>query len=511
MSKWLIWTILEITTVLLVANLVFIWLNKSVKNKIAQADSEEQTLDSKITETNDTNSKDTPSEDLSYKAFAQFLDKQISHAAASINPDAMEPNQITTLKIWGTVLQAERAIVLNQVSNKPKPILARFLSSLLYALTTPKLQTSDPEELHKNLKQMEEEFYQTSESLITKETLSKNQHKLNEDLRKSIDNAAAKLQKLNVKRNEQQRLQKEADALKKRIERLEELQDDAVEHTSNISTKLNQNERQKEPNRTSSYKQIMSLNSLADRQKLVIEQLRSELEYAKQHQASDKTLESQKVAVAKLERMSEESNSLVLQLENELQNSDLSIEALRQNISDKDQRLAEMEQQLSNKNQTAVGNLQSLAGSKKETLGSLIDDLSDAMAADNNSENLMQQEKDTQALERLLQESETCVTLLAQELEMAEEKNNELKQQVDAIILQNPDFGSQSIPLKQEKERNRKLVQATAQLKEQLNTHISENDYQELRVSFNKKSLEYDRLQLAYSDLEMKYLATLNK
>ena len=505
MSKWIIWTILEVTTVLFIANMLFLWLNRSIKKKKEQQDTQEQSPSSDMVEV-----ENTETEDVSYKAFAQFLDKQISHAAASIKPDAMEPHQVTTLKIWGTVLQAERAIVLNQVSDKPKPILARFLSSLLYALTTPKLQTSDPEELHQNLKQMEDEFYQTSELLITKETLSKNQSKLNDDLRKSIDNAIAKLQKLKVKKNEQVRLQKEADTLRKRIARLEELKDETLDESLKVITKPNKHEPSPHVNRTASYKQIVSLNNLADRQKLVIEQLRNELEHAKKHQTSNDTIESQKVAVNKLERMSQESQSLVMQLENELKNTDLSIESLREDISAKDKRLNEMEQQLSNKNQTAFGNLKDLAGSKKETLGSLKDDLSDAMAG-NNSENLMQQEKDAQALERLLQESETCVTLLAQELEMAEEKNNELKQQVDSVILQNSDLGSKSIPLMQEKERNRKLAQATTQLKDQLNTHVSEKDYQELRVSYNKKSLEYDRLQLAYSDLEMKYLGTLNK
>jgi hypothetical protein len=38
----------------------------------------------------------------------------------------------------------------------------------------------------------------------------------------------------------------------------------------------------------------------------------------------------------------------------------------------------------------------------------------------------------------------------------------------------------------------------------------SSKDYQELRVVYNKKSLECDRLQLAFSDLEMKYLGTLS-
>ncbi|KZN13165.1 hypothetical protein [Marinomonas sp. TW1] len=507
MPKWLIWTTLELTTLLLVGCIALIWLSYSLKKKISEQEEADQT---ESTEIESLPQEDSKEEDQSYKHFAQYLDKQISHAAESIKPNTMKPHQVNTLKIWGTVLKAERAIVLNQVSDNPKPILTRFLSSLLYALSTPKLQTTNPEDLTKNLKSMEEEFYQTSELLISKEALSKNQQRLNDDLRKSIDNAVAKLQRLKVKKNEQQRLQKEAEALKKRILRLEELQDQQAGQANVVSMKANTATKSSEQNRTASYKQIMSLNNLADRQQMVIDQLRNELEHAGQNASSEQAAQAQKVAVAKLERMSQESQSLIFQLEAELENSDLSIESLRQDIQSKDAKLAEMDKKLSSNNETVIGNLQTLSSNKKAALGSLKEGLSNAIES-NSTNNLLEQEKDTQSLERLLQESETCVTLLAQELEMAEQSNNELQTKMDALILSNPDFGANSIPLKQEKERNRKLAQATTQLKEQLATHIGEKDYQELRVSYNKKSLEYDRLQLAYSDLEMKYLGTLNK
>ncbi|AEF54796.1 hypothetical protein [Marinomonas posidonica] len=508
MSKWLIWTTLELATLLLVGCITLLWLSHSLKKKIA-AQEETNQLDTS-TEIEAHPQGASQEEDQSYKHFAQYLDKQISHAAESIKPNIMEPHQVNTLKIWGTVLKAERAIVLNQVSKNPKPILSRFLSSLLYALSTPKLQTTNPDDLTKNLKSMEEEFYQTSELLISKETLSKNQQRLNEDLRKSIDNAAAKLQRLKVKKNEQQRLHKEAEALKKRILRLEELQSQEADQANVVTMKAKTATKSSEQNRTASYKQIMSLNSLADRQQMVIDQLRNELEHAGHNPSSEQTTEAQKVAVTKLERMSQESQSLIFQLEAELESSDLSIESLRQDIQSKDEKLAEMEKQLSSNNETVIGNLQTLSTNKKAALGSLKEGLSNAIES-NSTNNLLEQEKDTQSLERLLQESETCVTLLAQELEMAEQSNNELQTKMEALILNTPDFGANSLPLRQEKERNRKLAQATAQLKDQLATHISEQDYQELRVSYNKKSLEYDRLQLAYSDLEMKYLGTLNK
>jgi len=69
---------------------------------------------------------------------AHYLDLQINFAAASIIPGKVNQNEINRLKIWGTVLKAERAILLNQASENPKPILNKFLSDLLNALSCSK-------------------------------------------------------------------------------------------------------------------------------------------------------------------------------------------------------------------------------------------------------------------------------------------------------------------------------------------------------------------------------------
>ena len=504
MSKWLIWTLLELSTFLLLANFTFVWLSHS----LAKKNTEKQ---SNATSSKDVHSKQIEVDDSKiYKGLAHHLDLQINFAASAIVPEKLNQHEINRLKIWGTVLKAERAILLNQVSEKPKPILNRFLSSLLYALSAPKLQTTNPEELHRNLKEMEEEFFQTAEIVITKETLSKNQSLLNEDLQKNIDRAKKRIKQLATKKAEQQRLEIEIKDLQKKIKNLEQRQSEHTGDSAKFNLQIPTAQKQDKAIRNASFKQISSLSSLSDRQKMVIEQLKNEIDKAYKNNNSHAAIEAQKIAITKMERMSKESQSLISQLDAELETSNLSITSLRQDINAKDAKLAELEKQLSKSNETAIGNLQALSANKKETLVSLRDGLNTALE-NMSSDNLIEQDKDAKMLERLLHESETCVTLLAQELETAENTNNELKQQIEELALGGPhNSSSHSQLLLEQRDKSRQLVQTTTELKKQLVDMVSSKDYQALRVTYNKKSLECDRLQLAYSDLEMKYLGTLN-
>jgi hypothetical protein len=504
MSKWLIWALLELSTFLLLANCIFLWLSRSLVKKNIKKQSD-TTPPQKAQE--DTDEID---DSKVYKGLAHYLDLQINFAASSIVPGKLDQHEINRVKIWGTVLKAERAILLNQVSEKPKPILNRFLSSLLYALSAPKLQTTNPEELHQNLKEMEEEFFQAAEILITKESLLKNQALLNEDLRKNIERATKRIKQLGIKKAEQQRLETEIDNLQKKIKKLEQKQFEHTGSSTEFNLQIPTAQTQEKAIRNASFKQILSLSSLSDRQKMVIDQLKNEIDKAHKNNNSHAALEAQKVAVTKMERMSEESQAVILQLEAELETSDLSIASLTQDISIKDAKLAELEKQLSRSNETAIGNLQALSINKKEALGSLRDGLNTALES-MSTDSLIEQDKDAKMLERLLHESETCVTLLAQELETAENTNNQLKQKLETHSLSDSNsLRSQSKPLAEQREKNRQLAQATTELKNKLSKMVSSKDYQALRVRYNKKSLECDRLQLAFSDLEMKYLGTLN-
>lgn len=505
MSKWLIWTLLELTTFLFLASLLMLWLSHSLKKK--NKDKQEKNSTSKDIAENSKIDKEESTG--SYQQLVYFLDKQISSAIKAIRPGTENNHETNTIKLWGTILKAERAILLNQASEKPKPILSRFLSSLLYALSAPKLQMANTDELNQNLKEMEEEFFQTAELLIMKESLTKNQLLLNEDLRDNIDRATKRLAQLRIKQKEQQRLELEVSELQKKIKDLEKSQTGDPESFVKFKMELHDTKESNKSTRNTSFKQISSLNNLSDRQQMVIDQLKNEIERASNNKNSHEAVEAQKIAISKMERMAEESQTLIIQLETELETSNLSIASLKQDISAKDTKLAEMEEQLSNSNETAIGNLQTLNVNKKEALVSLQDGLNTALE-NRSSDNLKEQEKDTKMLERLLQESETCVTLLAQELDTAEEINQELKQKVEALIKNNAKSElNLSKPLQEQRERNRELAQITTDLKNKMIDMPSSKDYQELRVSYNKKSLEYDRLQLASSDLEMKYLGTL--
>ncbi|MDE8603229.1 hypothetical protein M3I01_009935 [Marinomonas sp. RSW2] len=504
MSKWLVWTLLELSTFLLLANFIFLWLSHSLRKKNQEVKAGAQQQEGSASGIG------IDSEPKSYKGLAHYLDLQINFAAASLIPGKVNQHEINGLKIWGTVLKAERAILLNQTSENPKPILNKFLSDLLYALSAPKLQNTSADELNQNLEEMKAEFYQTTELLITKESLSKSQFSLNEDLRENIDRAKKRIKQLDIKKLEHKRLETEVFELTKKIKHLEKNQAESDRNFSEFNLQAPTVQRQDKQVRSTSFKQISGLSNLSERQKMVIDQLKIQIDKANKNNNSQGAVEAQRVAIAKMERMSEESQSLILQLDSELETSSLSISSLRQDISAKDAKLAEMERQLIQSNETAIGNLQTLSANKKETLISLRDDLNSALE-NMSTDSLIEQDKDTKMLERLLQESETCVTLLAQELETAEDTNHHLREKVEALMPDGKDSSSSlSKPLLEQRERNKGLALQTTELKEKLMNVASSKDYQELRVVYNKKSLECDRLQLAFSDLEMKYLGTLS-
>ena len=59
------------------------------------------------------------------------------------------------------------------------------------------------------------------------------------------------------------------------------------------------------------------------------------------------------------------------------------------------------------------------------------------------------------------------------------------------------------------REEHRDLVGQIQHMKDSLLNQVSGSTEKTLRNEYNKKSLELYRLQLAYSDLERKYLGTL--
>ncbi|MGR0279812.1 hypothetical protein ACUM5Y_12315 [Marinomonas dokdonensis] len=493
MPKWLIWLLVEFNTVLLVASLLMAWLvrrqhanNQNTKNA-DEASKGQQSLEA-----------DNLQDSENYHGLVHYINQQISYAVAVL-PTIKSPSQLNLFKIWGSLLQAERSILLNNQAEQPKPTLSRFLSSLLYAITSPKLQKVDSEELKKSLKLAEQEFTQTTEILISKEALQANQALLNEDLRKSIENTKTKVRRMGIKHTEYQRLKLELSELQKKIAKLNGQEVDTpelIKHNAAEYSKANKD-------KPASALQAASLASLTHRQKIVIDQLKNQI--GDKEATPTDTEEAQRVALSRLERLSAESQMIVQQLEHELKDTDLSIQNLKKSISKKDQRLAELEKQLVEKNESAISSLQSINSDKRDALDSLQKGLSAALESAPNDA-LREQDKDSQMLERLLHESETCVELLAQELTTAEKANDELKAKLAESMGHQVPEGLQT-----QRTKNRELLQRITQLKEQDVQAITKDDHQALRVEYNKKNLEYDRLQLAFADLERKYLGVINQ
>ena len=504
MAKWLIWTLLEISTLLVLVSIFFLWMTHRLsKNaKAIESSTLENSVDDMLSLSEGADNPDV------YKGLARYLDKQISFAANALELNKMSEHETNRLKIWGTILKAERAILLNQVSEQPTPILQRFLSSLFSALFSPKLKLHNIDELKKSIKEMEEEFIQIAEVLMSKELLSENQYLLNEDLRNGIERSKQALKRLAAKKIEKARLESKINELRLKIERLKKEQGVNKEVDSAFHMQAPAVRNQDRERRTTLMRQIASLNHLSERQETVIDQLKNEMSKAQHNHTSHSVIEAQQAAIAKLERISKESQLLVLQLESELETSNLSIASLRQYISDRDAKLIELEKQLSENNSTAIGSLQALHTNKKETLISLRDGLSSA-TENFPVETLAEQDKDTKELERLLHESETCVTLLAHELQTIENANQKLKSELEHINPNKEASNNLSSELLVQRERNRKLVSITTELKEKVLAMRLGKSHQELRGVFNKKSLESDRLQLAFADLEKKYLGTL--
>ncbi|RUM51666.1 MAG: hypothetical protein DSY85_11440, partial [Marinomonas sp.] len=131
------------------------------------------------------------------------------------------------------------------------------------------------------------------------------------------------------------------------------------------------------------------------------------------------------------------------------------------------------------------------------------------------AQSISEQEKEVLNLEQMLKESETCVQLLAQELESAETENVALRERIERQTKDKrnstnaEDMPKELLELEALREEHRDLVGQIQHMKGSLLNQVSGSTEKTLRNEYNKKSLELDRLQLAYSDLERKYLGTL--
>ncbi|MCO4785778.1 MAG: hypothetical protein KC467_07610 [Marinomonas atlantica] len=511
MEKWILWLLLEAATIMTVASLWLIWRSIVLRNKIDQEhNNENKEIEAQPSQNNSGGSTQSIEQEAPFKAFAQELERQATIAADTLKDlrSSDDLDTVTRFKVWGTLLKAERAILLNDQSNEPKPILIRFMASIISSLEQIKNKKINKNSLTQSLKDIDEEFNQASELLISKEALLTNQKELHQELHKSIERSEQKLKKLGVKHNELLRLQQELKKQHEQVSKLEQHFDyDDQYYTGNTESSQSDTPQHK------STKHLHQLERLSKRQQAIIENLQAQLNDTSDDQ-HDKKEQVQKMALERMERLSSESGSLIGQLQSELDNANLSIENLKEDISEKDRLLQEIDAKLADIEGSAYTEFQSINSDKRDALESLLGEFV-LFKEDNNSDTFEVQEQEARKLEQVLKESETCVQLLAQELESAEAYNTSLRAQIEQRALDarsHPDASTLPNELSELgalREENRDLISQIQQMKDSLLNEISESNEKALRKEYNKKSLEMDRLQLAYSDLEKKYLGTL--
>ncbi|WP_417503331.1 hypothetical protein [Marinomonas gallaica] len=511
MEKWILWLLLEAATIMTVASLWFIWRSIALRKKLDQErDNESPELDASSSQNLSGSKAQNLEQELPFKAFAQELERQANIAADTLKDlrSSDDLDTVTRFKVWGTLLKAERAILLNDQSNEPKPILIRFMASIISSLEQIKHKKINKNSLTQSLKDIDEEFNQASELLISKEVLLANQKELHQELHKSIERSEQKLKKLGVKHTELQRLQLELKKQHDQVSKLEQHFDYDDQYYTGNSDNI-----QSDAPQHQSTKHLHKLERLSKRQQAIIENLQAQLNDTSDDQ-EDKKEQVQKMALERMERISSESNSLIGQLQSELDSANLSITTLKENISEKDRLLQEIDRKLGEIEGSAYTEFQSINSNKRDALESLLDDFV-LFKEDNDTNTFEAQELEARKLEQVLKESETCVQLLAQELERAEAENASLRIDVEQRVQEaQSHLGSNNIPnqlaeLGALREENRDLISQIQQMKDNLMNEISSSNEKTLRKEYNKKSLEMDRLQLAYSDLEKKYLGTL--
>lgn len=510
MEKWQLWILLESSTVFTLLTVFFIWRTRLLK-KTPEPDDENEKNSASSTPSSDNVHSSAAEPDLSasYSRFSEFIERQITHAINSVKAKLQEKDEAATtkFKIWGTLLKAEKAIIINENSQNPRPILNRFLASILAALEFESRNTKKSD-LEKSLEELDQEFMQAGEVLLTKENLIANQKQLHEDLRSNIERTKKRIAQLGIKERELARLKAEQNKLREQIESINHHSAYALDVTPEARTSYTKPKAQK----PQSSRHLESLKQLSARQQTVIEKLQEALDSQKTGKSNQTHIESQKVAIERLERMSTESLSLIEQLSTELNTTNLTIESLKQDISSKNKALEEIEQRLKETDTTVITGLSNIQANKKEAFDSIKLGLTEAQE-DEQSHNdffINEHAKEVENLERLLQESETCVALLAQELQTLDSETAETEAKIlEAVAAQN-NGDSTSDELNMLREQNKLLANQTSDIKAELMEQATNTDERTLRTEFNRKNLELDRLQLAYSDLERKYLSTLN-
>lgn len=531
MGKWLLWTLAELTTVLVFALCYVSWKYWQFKRYLASHESSPEEEDTATPVEQSVAYEGT--DNLIQQQLAELVDRQISHAIdtlQSLRKTQKDSEQaIDMFKLWGTLLKAERAILLNDQLDTPDHILNRFLGPLLQLLGNPSTSSENIDVLQVKLQQIESETSDALETLDMKEELAKQQKLLNNDLKQEVVRCHRRLESLSRKAAEQKRLKQEFEDAQKKLNTLQDKLLALSEKHSDEDIKLFAEDltphSQKSPKKDAhendeSFRKLGELRVLSARQQNVIDQLKSEIERFVAPEKLAQAKAAHEIAISRMERMLQESESLVRQLEMEMDSANLSISALKQDVSARDRKLKELESRLQEAKRSPMSSLRDATQSQKATLDQLRMGIENAPEMDQQAALMEDQSKEMATLERLLSESETCVELLEQELETAQKRNMELGEKLEKVKNANKALApaasdSPGSMLKQQsldnlRMLNEELESELVNTKQKLIDSLTDNEDKKLKTELSKKNKELSRLQLAYTDLERKYLKAIS-
>lgn len=503
--KLFIWTLIEINTVLLIAigvTCYFLYRQKQSNN----------------TPPKDSQTDDEPSSTKSQEAsLDDLVVKQLNYAAQNLlsAKNQADEKRVTLTKLWGTLLNAERRILSEE---QTEPVLQRFLSPILKAIFDSKNSKESVTGLEEKLEALIAQTNESDTTLEVKEELEKVQDSLRKTLIDEIDHLEKAAAKLRIKVQEQTKLTASLAKAQQHYEKLkQELQ--AIETDEVSNTLLNEAifslapvASRPSPAQHNAVKQIKKLTQLYERQKNVIELLKNQMDSAKADNSDSSMDETGELAVARLERLVQESDMLIEQLENELANAELENTELKTNIETKSIELVKITEQLAASKKSAIGSLKEQNQTKQTAVADLKSTLQNNQTTPQIIEFVQQQADEISKIERLLQESETCVALLEQELSTAKSSNDELLETIKQAEQQIPVISTDNqADYEQQQQQRETLLSEHSQIKEQLLSLSTTDNEALLRSEYNKKNLEFDRLQLALIDLEKKHIKLLSK
>lgn len=508
--KLLIWTLIEIITLLVFSGCLLVWLKKKhIRN--------ENTLENATKSTDDDLQKNPPIDNNSTPedpaiTLKRFVNNQIMHAAKQLTKAKSQANRHKALqiKLWGTLLKAESRVLDTPDKKETEEILKKHLSDILSSIFSVSKGGKELKELKQKLAKLVQSANQSNNVLELKIELEKAQDSIKKELVLQIKHSEDSLGRLSIKKHEKDHLEltlssaiNNVNQLKQTLANLE--QENEFEDMMAPMGAKSTNDPSRDVRKHKANKQVNSLNQIANRQQIVIDLLREKLREASKEELINID-ESQEIAVSRIEQMIKESDTLIIQLENELGSTSLSIKTLKADIKDKSKQLVEKEKQLIVAKKTASASFRESAKNQQSKVDDMKHQISNAPENNKLDTLIKEQQKESDTLERLLKESETCVTVLELELESARKTNKEIQHTIETV---DPEFqglesDSANNKFQQLESDHNALLKEHSHVKQQLLASINQEKDSELKNEFNRKNLEIDRLQLAINDLEKK-------